>query len=358
MKKFFLSFLLSLLGYYINAQILIPFSIGENYGYVNENLEVIIKPKYRKASCFSDDGFAIVNIDGTNSGVINKNDDLILRVNTGIIYHICDDLYSYSPVNTNEAIVVRLRSNTILSNKIGANGSASKDGFIFATFLDSNDRYGFINLDGKRVLSKLKLRRESYSFYEQRAIITDENWDHLIIDLDGNSIGDLKFAVLGQRYSEGLVPAKTYDGITGYVDTTGNFAFTISFIALNFTNATNFNGGYAMIKTNEYPPTWNIINKNGELICGNIQVSAAKDFSEGYSCVNTFDRNTGVVKYGYIDKQGTFLINPILDYADDFQNGFARIIYQGRNGLMNIQGKVFWSDEIISGKTIPAVLVE
>jgi hypothetical protein len=37
----------------------------------------------------------------------------------------------------------------------------------------------------------------------------------------------------------------------------------------------------------------------------------------------------------------------MFEKADSFNSGYARIIYQGRDGILNTEGQLFWSDEII-----------
>jgi hypothetical protein len=41
----------------------------------------------------------------------------------------------------------------------------------------------------------------------------------------------------------------------------------------------------------------------------------------------------GVKRYGYIDSKGTFVIDPVYDYADDFQDGVA-VVRQGEDNLV------------------------
>jgi hypothetical protein len=173
----------------------------------------------------------------------------------------------------------------------------------------------------------------------------------MIIDLAGNIVGNLSFRRLGQTYSEGLLPAQTSDGITGYVDLSGKFSFVIPFEASDYIRATDFRGGHALIKTQDNPPAWNVINNKGTIVSGSIEASDVWEFSDGFSLVFGYKGRTGS-RYGYVDTRGTFFVRSVLDSADDFKNGYARIRYQGRDGLLNVQGQVCWSDEIIAGKPV------
>ena len=44
------------------------------------------------------------------------------------------------------------------------------------------------------------------------------------------------------------------------------------------------------------------------------------------------------------------MIEPIFEYADSFFQGYARIVYQGRDGIINTSGEIFWSDEIVKAQ--------
>jgi hypothetical protein len=85
-------------------------------------------------------------------------------------------------------------------------------------------------------------------------------WDYRIIDMEGNIRGDTAFYRLGDSFSEGLLPAETKDGITGYINKDGEFAFTVPFIAANqdyqwsALMAHDFYEGHALIQTRLEPP--------------------------------------------------------------------------------------------------------
>jgi hypothetical protein len=108
--------------------------------------------------------------------------------------------------------------------------------------------------------------------------------------------------------------------------------------------ATGFSGGYAIIKTVSEPPTWRVINNKGEYISNELlQLSSANAFNDGLSRVKVI--NAG---YGYINTNGDMIIEPKFDSADSFYQGYARIVYKGRDGLINTEGKIFWSDELVN----------
>jgi hypothetical protein len=105
--------------------------------------------------------------------------------------------------------------------------------------------------------------------------------------------------------------------------------------------ATNFKEGYAIVQTMLNPSTWRVINNEGKFVSDELHISFANDFSCGLSCIKE-DKG-----YGYINTNGDMVIEPVFEDADSFYQGYARIVYKGRDGLINTEGKIFWSDGIV-----------
>ena len=137
---------------------------------------------------------------------------------------------------------------------------------------------------------------------------------------------------------------ETKDGRTGYVNTDGEFAFLVPIINYEEDRlyATDFKEGYAIIQTIADPPTWRVINRNGDFVSEGHVLSWAETFSDGLSRI-TIDYE----KYGFMNTKGEIVIEPIFDEVYSFYQGYAKIKYQGRDGIINTEGKIFWSDEIM-----------
>lgn len=65
----------------------------------------------------------------------------------------------------------------------------------------------------------------------------------------------------------------------------------------------------------------------------------AYDFREGVAAVVILDFE-GKEKYGFIDRSGTYLVEPIYDWAGDFCGGLAPVTLDGKTGFINKEGKV------------------
>ena len=75
------------------------------------------------------------------------------------------------------------------------------------------------------------------------------------------------------------------------------------------------------------------INKNGEYII-NPQFEYASWFSEGLASVGIGD------KYGYINKKGEIAINPQYEGASDFYEGLAAVKIGEKWGFINKKGQI------------------
>jgi len=346
---------------------LIPFYFKDKMGYLNSALQIVIKPQlinymnHIGSPHFTKEGFAVIYFDRGDSrgaAIITADSKIIYRLEQGFINHIYGDLYHIDDWSKNQKTkqeIIRLADKEIIANQTQYTGTASEDGYILAEFFMEKKRYAFIDFEGNRVLQDLTMGKLSSSFFEQRAIICDENWQKRIIDMDGNTIGNIQFKYLGQKFSEGLTPAWSIDEQKGYINKHGEFEFLLINLFDNGwgnLKATNFSGGYAAVKIKEKHDVWRIINTRGEMLSKDIYVTEMNDFFNGLSLVKVFNKELKKYTSGYVDIRGEFLIMPILEYADDFRNGYARIKYNGQDGLLKTNGKVIWSSNIMKGNII------
>lgn len=350
---FFITILYMFANCEVKANNLILFSHENKYGYVDESLNVIILPKFRSAEHFSNLGYAIVCYQNGKNAVLDKEENVYLESENNLIYHLGEDLYSYS-LPSMKSEIIRLRDEKIIASDLQSNCYAGTDRFILVSFPNENSQYSFIDFEGNRILPNLQMKKYSYPFYEGRAVTTNEDWEWVIIDLEGNNISNHDFYRLGQHYSEGLLPVQTKDYVTGYVNPNGQFEFKLPFVVSDIPEVTNFQNGYALIK--QAQDVWNVIDKGGNVISNNLNISTASDFSDGLSKISIIDIFSKIRKYGFIDTNGNYFIPPILDDCDSFHNGYSRIVYNGREGLLNTKGIVFWSDQIMEGNVVGEVI--
>jgi hypothetical protein len=331
----------------------ILFSLNDLYGYLDKQLQVVVPPIYDRAHHFTDAGYAVVRYkekDGKwECRILDHTGETLFREYTGGLDILFDDVITYQSENDDLFKIVKFSNNTIIAQRLGEAAKSSEKDIILVRFFDTNERV-FINTAGEKVLPNLELKRTSRGFQEGRAVVVlGEAWAIRIIDINGNFYGDLDIYRAGRNFSEGLLPVETTDGRTGYVGKSGEFAFSVPIVADNpdydesALNATDFRNGYAVVQTIYNPPTWRVINSNGDFVSDELMLSLADAFMDGLSRVRVNN-----AKYGYINTKGEMIINPVFDEADSFHDGYARIVYQDRDGIINTEGNIFWSDELVN----------
>ncbi len=92
-----------------------------------------------------------------------------------------------------------------------------------------------------------------------------------------------------------------------------------------------FGEGFAGVKVGS---KWGFIGKDGKFLIKPRFQYIKGSFSEGLACVMEN------YKYGYINKQGQWKIKPRFDDADSFHEGIARIEMDGKIGFIDTNGQV------------------
>lgn len=115
----------------------------------------------------------------------------------------------------------------------------------------------------------------------------------------------------GLTFNEGYVAAKAGSHWL-YLDSTGK-AITEAI----FEDAVGFSNGVAAVSKNNL---YGYINKSGELVIP-FGFSNARSFSEGLA-----PAANAKGFWGFIDRNGTWVIKPIYNFTDCFENGEARVM--------------------------------
>ena len=166
-------------------------------------------------------------------------------------------------------------------------------------------RFGFIDKSGKLIVGYDQLPKNTVAvdqFHEGRALIyvqqtksqSGEYSERLAgyIDETGTVVIPAVFDV-AHPFSEGLAYVESNDGVfKGFIDRTGTRVITV----------------------------------NGK----------ANDFNEGLAAVQSADAQT----WGYIDRSGRSVVRPQYEFADDFSEGLAGIVINGKYGFINKQGRI------------------
>jgi hypothetical protein len=325
----------------------ILFSLYGLYGYLDKQLQVVVPPIYRLGYNYTEHGYAMV-VYGEEGRIIDREGNILFNDYGGDVSLVYDDIINYRPKGEQFYKILRFRDNIVIfDDGEGASQGPVNDDIFILVFNGYAERL-FIDSSGERILTNLKIYRGSSSFREERAVVYEgENRDIRIIDINGSFYGDLDILRTESHFSEGLLPTETKDGRTGYINKDGEFAFLVPIVNYGEERlmASGFSDGYAIIQTVSDPPTLRVINNKGEYVSNelHININFPSDFKDGLSC-NMINSK----EYIYINTKGETVFGKVFDYADSFYQGYARIIYSGRDGLINTEGKIFWSDELVN----------
>ena len=191
------------------------------------------------------------------------------------------------------------------------------------------------------------------------------------IDRQGKVIIAPQFHESG-GFADGLALVRKNDKF-GYIDTKGR-----QVVALSFPYAKSFSGGFAVVGKGEfagggkeipahgYPPykfrgKFGYIDTSGKQVI-ECRFGLANDFSCGLAVIGegTLYYDVKVVrgcnpytktkfgfkgKYGYIDKTGNAVIQPVYDEAHSFVNGLALVKLNGKSRYIDNKGNTVWEEK-------------
>jgi len=193
-------------------------------------------------------------------------------------------------------------------------------------------KQGFMNRQGQVVIEPI-FSKVNY-FNEGLALVAEEgDWGY--IDKKGKVIIKLQYG-WATDFSEELAQVSIATEENGekttkttFIDKKSNEAMDEKF-DFNSRSESLFKNGIACIAQNR---KWGFINKTGEFIIDPIY-EVARNFNEGLAPVKTNG------KWGFINTEGKFVIEPSFESAFPFREGFAAVQIDGKWGFIDKKGKV------------------
>ncbi|MCK5857003.1 MAG: WG repeat-containing protein [Bacteroidales bacterium] len=229
----------------------------------------------------------------------------------------------------------------------------------------------YVTIDDKQLGDKIY--KKGYPFSEEGlAIIVDEKKTYFINTKGDEIIPEIQNFTMFKpkglfggiiQFQSGMLPVKRSER-WGYLDVTGKLK-----IPLKYDKATPFDKGFAVVMKDE---KYFIINTKGDETPIILEkVIKIQHLSDGLAPYYTKDKKWGFVgtdgkatipaqykavgyfkngiawarnkkgKFGFIDKKGTWVLEPIYDTAKDFDklSGMARVKLKGKWGYVNLKGE-------------------
>lgn len=135
---------------------------------------------------------------------------------------------------------------------------------------------------------------------------TEPDGKHVYIDTSGQVMFNID-STLCEKFSQGFAAVNDSDSWY-FIDKTGKKAF-----GRDYDEVMAFSEGLAAVKIDDL---WGYIDLNGKMAIA-AKFSRAYRFSEGLACVLSDDPTDGLARYGYIDKDGKYVIKPFLRSLDN-----------------------------------------
>jgi hypothetical protein len=307
---------------------LYPIVQNGKWGYIDKTGKIEIEPQFDKAYKFSEELARIRigdektgkygYIDTTGKFVVNPQFDDAGEFSEGLSWVRIGDIETgkFGFINNNGKFVISPQYDNVTDFSEG-----------FAA-IKINGKYYYINNRGKIVFPQRKQKHIRYG-NEIMTNIIEQGFDDVSFFSDS-----LAAVQIGEKW--------------GYIDQKGRIA-----VSPQFDDAYEFSDGVAQVIISN---KCGYINKLGKFIINpqfdspqlflrhssDIRVSPLskshkeKYFSEGLAVVRM--NNGKGVKYGYIDREGKFVINPQFELAENFSEGLAAVKVNGKWGYINKTG--------------------
>lgn len=276
-----------------------PIYKNNKYGFINNDGQIIIQPKYEFASEYSD-GMYKVGFKGAGGlmnytfidslgNVMPKQFPMVTNFNNGLAraYTLIGTNYYCTFINKKGDIVFELDNNP--EKNIGSANDASNELIKYVNSSTTPRKYGFLNKKGEIVIPA-------------------------------------KFTNAGE-FHEGLCRIEI-DGKYGFIDSIGNFA-----IMPTFNEPDDFSEGLSKV-------VGGYIDKKGTKVIDSYENSRA--FYNGYAI--TTSKLNMETSYGFIDKKGNYIIKSteelFFENAKNFSNGLAAVKIKGKWGYINTLGEI------------------
>lgn len=330
---------------------LIPFKLGEKWGYCDSNKKIIVEPIYDYAATLKN-GYAIVGID-KKCGLLNTFGNYQIPPEFSTL-NFDRDSVTWTTKNDEKLIIsisgIEYKPQVDFDYKY-----SFREGF---SVIRKNNKYGIISSTGE-LITPFLFDSTDYEFSEGRLNVRiGKKWG--VVDNTGRILCEPIYDQV-DKFSDSMAIVIDYKRGYGFIDINGNEIITPQFYDANV-----FHEGISYVKTENRIM---FINKKGEVIyktrknyCGLLKNNRAY-IGNGISSL-VIDRKGKVIfrkltfndigyytdgvapadnwygKFGYIDLNGHKITKFKFDYAREFKEGMGCVELDGKHGFVNTKGVI------------------
>lgn len=301
----------------------LPFKRNDKWGFLDKNGEVKIQFKYEDVNLLNDSVFMAMI--GEKWGVLKYNETPIFEIKyDAIIYKLSQKETCPSFLYLNDKLAIANSNNDIVTD------------FVFNAYAIHGIRY-FEFPQSEKYLKLMKAgKKYGLINYETGETVIPFEYDRL-----GDISEDVLYAELNGKY--------------GYIDLNNHVV-----IPFNFEDAENFSEGLARVGVHKgyynsiigsLPYNlYGFINKKGEFVIepkfpdpmlNSLYENGKEEFHEGLVVMGKrVGNNMLAQKFGYINKKGEWVIDPIYDGAGAFKYNIAIVKKGEKFGCVNNKGNI------------------
>ena len=314
---------------------LIPFMKGDRYGFVDQDLNIVIEAKYDRVFEFNDENYYAVRLNNDHSEIIDMSGNVVFICRSPVVGFIDKKIIWY--YRENDIVLYDIIDRREVAHGIQRAFKAN-DKYIPVSFVEQNFNT-YIDENGRILFPNMKFKR-TYPFYDGTAIVINNDWNYCLIDDSGEIIKSDFTCLSDNQFNEGLVYAEGYNDEYGYMNTEGEFQFFVSEIFPtdgSSINHTIFSEGYAFVKANRAGKvTWLMLDRDGKEILDNLDFTTIDDFKVGFARVSI--KRSHIKYWNFINKAGELLSEVYFEEASDFYGGYSMVKLNGVDFLLDKQG--------------------
>lgn len=295
----------------------------DHYGYIDLTGKIVIPLQFKQAGDFSS-GLAWIGIDSDGNGIVER--------------------YGY----------IDKTGKTVIKPQFEYAGNFSSG----LAPVKIDNKWGYINKQGKIMISP---QFDSASEFAQGLAVVGKETEepdysyqqkYGYINQKGELVLPFKFSI-AYNFSEDLAAAQSQSG-NGYINQQGKFV--INRPDFDTFVSGNFSSGLASVELNEGACSaanycdYSYIDKTGDVVIkspeNDVDFTGAQSFSEGLAAVATSGggRDAGgwypATNWGYLDRNGKFVISPQFYDAGSFAEGLAPVKIEGKYGYIALGARI------------------
>ncbi len=298
------------------------------WGYLSETGELAIPAVYEEAFPFAQNGLAAVKKNGA-WGYVNTEGEEVISCTLEDTLGFDDDalapaklygMWGYINKNGDFSIPPQFDS----AHHFAGCGLA---------LVGIDKKCGYITRNGDYAILPQYTAACDFDQDGYAAVFALGKWG--VIDKNGDFAINPRFEEIGTFSESGVAPVKL-GGKYGFIDRDGRYV-----LAPTLAFAEEFSNGLAVVQPEENGP-FGYIDEQGETVIP-ARYDKALPFAEnGLAAVAINDpasADPAAMHWGYINAEGTLVIEPTLDYATTFCAGLAAVYRNGAYAYINEQGE-------------------